>query len=91
VSGTTATRLLTNEQTVRLGFAQLRRTCDPRGHDLLDALEGVCIEAMEIPEKVHKVLDDLLPGAFVCNVDDESAGMAEVVELQGYSQKVGCE
>jgi len=38
---------------VRSAFDRLHVLCDPRGHDLLDALESVCVEAVSAFGSVH--------------------------------------
>jgi len=42
--------------TIRRGFIQLRELCDPRGHDLLDAIEETLVESLEAVEKLDTLL-----------------------------------
>lgn len=38
---------------VRHHFAELREHCDPQGHDLLDALEELCVEAVDYSRTIR--------------------------------------
>lgn len=44
---------------VRRGFIQLRDLCDPRGHDLLDAIEETLVDAVEAVEKLDAMFQTL--------------------------------
>ena len=55
--------MTTRTETITRGFELLRTQCDPRGHDLIDALEDLCLVqnmANGMTQKaLETVLDDL--------------------------------
>jgi hypothetical protein len=44
---------------VRAGFDRMRGYCDPRGHDLLDVLEELCVAAVESNVTVRAAVIEL--------------------------------
>jgi hypothetical protein len=69
---------LSDRNIVRLGFAQLRVWCDPRGHSLLDDLEKVCLSEIHVRELVSELRE-------------LERADAKVVELAAWSRKVPCD
>lgn len=47
--------VLTTDQTIRLGFAKLRRLTDPRGHSLLDVLEAYMLELQDGSDEIRRL------------------------------------
>ena len=46
-------------------FNQLRDMCDPRGHDLLDAIEETLVDAVEAVEKLDAMFQTLTAAEIV--------------------------
>lgn len=72
--------VLTTDQTIRLGFAKLRRLTDPRGHSLLDVLEQYMIELQHGSDDIRSLTLPLSHFA----TDPKS----NVVPLDRYSRRV---
>ena len=49
-------------------FNQLRGMCDPRGHDLLDAIEATLVDSLQAVENLDALCDTALAVASVPNV-----------------------
>lgn len=59
---------------IELGFTNLRALCDPRGHNLLDALEALCL--------TDAVAADALVGAFTAD-NTQHSKHADLLEIEG--------
>ena len=49
-------------------FNQLRDMCDPRGHDLLDAIEATLVDSLEAVENLDALCETAIAVASVPNV-----------------------